>query len=260
MIVLMKIKVMKNSNYNMNNSNRMWSGLILLIIGVAFFLRNFGVALPHWVFSWHTILLVIGLAVGAKRDFKGGGWLAMVLLGGYFTLQDMADLDLSRYSFALLLVAVGAYMILKPSRWNKDKWEKKKPDFNLTDTPPNDAEKDRTYIPGENDHVDSINLFSHSKHQVYSKNFIGGDVVTIFGGCDLNLTQADLQDTVILDVVAIFGGIKIIVPPTWIVKSEVTAVFGGLDDKRSVLSDSTSSKMIIIKGVALFGGVDIRNF
>lgn len=253
---------MKNYNYNGGQTNRVWAGLILLIIGLCFLLRNLGLTLPHWVFSWHTILIVIGLAVGAKRNFTGGGWLIMVVIGGYFTLQDIADLDFSRYSFALGFVAIGLYMILKPAKWDKDRWEKKKPVFNLTDNPENggaeNSESSDTY--DANDHIDSVNVFSHSKQQVYSKKFIGGDVITIFGGCDVNLTQADFSDTVVLDVVAIFGGIKIIVPPTWIVKSEVTAVFGGVDDKRSVLSGGTEPRKIIIKGVALFGGVDIRNF
>lgn len=252
---------MKNYNYNGNHSNRMWSGLILLIIGLVFFLRNFGIHLPGWVFSWHTILIVIGLAVGAKRNFVGGGWLAMVLIGGYFTLQDIADLDFSSYGFALGCVALGLYMVLKPSRWNKDKWEKKKPDFNSADNLNNEWEAIEKDEYAEADHIDSINIFSNSKHQIHSKNFIGGDVVTIFGGCDLNLSQADFKDTMVLDVVALFGGIKIIVPPTWTVKSEVTAIFGGLDDKRSVLSMAEEKrKVVIIKGVALFGGVNIRNY
>jgi hypothetical protein len=64
-----------------------------------------------------------------------------------------------------------------------------------------------------------------------------------------------------LDVVAIFGGVKIIIPPTWEVKSEVTAIFGGLDDKRALMPyNGEERKIVIIKGIALFGGVDIRNF
>jgi predicted membrane protein len=104
-------------------------------------------------------------------------------------------------------------------------------------------------------------VFSGSKQHVYSKAFKGGEIVSIFGGCDLNLSQADFNNTVVLEVTAIFGGVKIVVPPTWTVKSDVTAIFGGLDDKRSVLSVTEEPrKIIIIKGLALFGGVDIRNF
>jgi hypothetical protein len=110
---------MKPYNNTNNHSSRMWSGLILLLIGCVFFLRNFGITVPHWVFSWHTILIIIGLAVGAKRNFTGNGWLIMVLIGAYFTLQDIAELNFSRYNFALILVGLGLFLIFKPSKQPK---------------------------------------------------------------------------------------------------------------------------------------------
>jgi len=260
---------MKTYNNSNNHSSRMWSGLILLLIGCIFFLRNFGISLPHWVFSWHMILIVIGLAVGAKRNFTGSGWLIMVLIGGYFTLQDIASLNFSRYGFAVVLVGLGLFLILKPSKRSKYMDEKKKADFSSTDDL-NSASEDADTNSGPfvqddtvaiDDFVDVVNVFSGSKQHIYSKKFKGGEVVSIFGGCDLNLSQADFSNTVVLEITAIFGGVKIIVPPTWTVKSDVTAIFGGLDDKRSVLSVTEEPrKIIIIKGLALFGGVDIRNF
>jgi hypothetical protein len=45
------------------------------------------------------------------------------------------------------------------------------------------------------------------------------------------------------------------------VVTEMAAVFGGIDDKRSltqVLTDK--SKVLVIKGTSIFGGIDIRNF
>jgi len=253
---------MKTYNNTNNHSSRMWSGLILLLIGCIFFLRNFGISIPHWVFSWHTILIVIGLAVGAKRNFNGNGWLIMVLIGGYFTLQDIADLNFSRYGFAVILVGLGLFLILKPSKRAKYIEEKKKAEFgSLDDLNVDTAPSAKTETADVDDIVDAVNVFSGSKQHIYSKNFKGGEVVSIFGGCDLNLSQADFSDTIVLEITAIFGGVKIIVPPTWTVKSDVVAVFGGLDDKRSVLSVTEEPrKIIIIKGLALFGGVDIRNF
>lgn len=253
---------MKTYNNTNNHSSRMWSGLILLIIGCIFFLRNFGISVPHWVFSWHTILIVIGVAVGAKRNFNGNGWLIMVLIGGYFTLQDIADLNFSKYGFALILVGLGLFLILKPSKGARVMGEKKMADFSSTEEVHSEGESfDKNETTDVDDIVDVVNVFSGSKQHVYSKKFKGGEVVSIFGGCDLNLAQADFSNTVVLEVTAIFGGVKIIVPPTWTVKSDVTAVFGGLDDKRSVLAVTEEPrKIIIIKGLALFGGVDIRNF
>lgn len=234
----------------------MGSGLILLVIGLIFFVRNFGIGVPDWIFSWHMLLIVIGLLVGYKRDFNGSGWLIMVLIGGYFTVEEISGFDFSQYYFAIAFIGLGLFLILKPKK-NIDKWEKKTADFSSTE-PLNTDKK----AADEHDYIDSVNVFSGSKQQVFSKTFKGGDVISIFGGCDLNLTQADIEGTITLDVIAIFGGVKIIVPPTWAVKSEVTAIFGGLDDKRSVLpmTGEQPVKVLKITGLALFGGVDIRNF
>jgi predicted membrane protein len=246
---------MKTYKNTKNNSNRMGSGLILLVIGLIFFLRNFGIGIPGWIFSWHMLLIVIGLLIGYKRDFNGSGWLIMVLIGGYFTVARISGFDFSQYYFAVAFIGLGLFLILKPKR-NLETWEKKTADFGLGEG------TDTTYKNSdEHDFIDSVNVFSGSKQQVFSKAFKGGDVISIFGGCDLNLTQADIEGTVSLDVIAIFGGVKIIVPPTWAVKSEVTAIFGGLDDKRSVLPmTGEPDKVLKITGLALFGGVDIRNY
>jgi len=245
---------MKSPRIN-GRGNRMGSGLILLVIGLIFFLRNFGIGIPDWIFSWSTILMVIGLATGYRRDFNGGGWLIMVLIGGYFTLEDMIHMDLSRYYFAVGFIVLGLFLILKPGK-DKMKWKKEPLDFNF-----GEATKSEEVPADEDDFIDTTNIFGSSKQQIYSKNFKGGDVVSIFGGCDLNLTQASFENTITLDVVAIFGGVKIIIPPNWLVKSEITSIFGGVDDKRSVPpTGEEPQKIIKIIGVALFGGVEIRNY
>jgi len=249
----------KNTN---NRSNRLGGGLILLVIGLIFFLRNFGIGIPHWVFSWHTMLIAIGLLIGYRRNFTGAGWMVMVIIGGIFTLEDLADLDMSKYYIAGAFIILGLYLILKPRGLNSGKWKKKPLDFNLEENP--DAagtSGEKNYASPENDYIDSVNVFGGSKQQIFSKNFKGGDVVSVFGGCDLIFTQADFEGTVTLDVIAIFGGVKIVIPPNWIVKTELTPIFGGVDDKRAIVPlGEEPHKIIKITGVAIFGGVDIRNY
>ncbi|WP_285055805.1 LiaF transmembrane domain-containing protein [Pedobacter ginsengisoli] len=252
---------MENCKNKHNNTSRIWSGLIILGVGLVFFLRNVGIYIPGWVISWHTLLIVIGLLVGYKRNFNGGGWLIMVLIGGFFTLEDITNSDFSKFYFAIGFIVLGLFVIFKPKnthhRW-RGKWKAK---FG-GDTSPNADDTGYKYTDKEdNDVLDSVNVFGGSHQNVYSKNFKGGDVIAIFGGSDINLTQADFQGTVTLDVVAIFGGMKIIIPPSWEIKSEITAIFGGMDDKRAVSPVADAErKILVIKGVALFGGVDIRNF
>ena len=249
-----------------NNSSRVWTGVTIMVVGLVLFLRNQGVDIPSWIISWPMLLIVIGLLVGYKRNFNGGGWLAMVLIGGFFTLGKITDYSFSKYYFSLAFIALGLFLIFKPKRLGKRKLnamrEKQMADFTDVNQTANSAEGYVRTDVEDNDILDSVNVFGGSHHKIFSKNFKGGDVIAIFGGCDINLTQADFVDTITLDVVALFGGCKIIVPPGWEVKSEVTAIFGGMDDKRTVgpVSTEGTRKIVIIKGVALFGGVDIRNF
>ena len=249
-----------------NNSSRVWTGVTIMVVGLVLFLRNQGVDIPSWIISWPMLLIVIGLLVGYKRNFNGGGWLAMVLIGGFFTLGKITDYSFSKYYFSLAFITLGLFLIFKPKRLGKRKLnamrEKQMADFTDVNQTANSAEGYVRTDVEDNDILDSVNVFGGSHHKIFSKNFKGGDVIAIFGGCDINLTQADFVDTITLDVVALFGGCKIIVPPGWEVKSEVTAIFGGMDDKRTVgpVSTEATRKIVIIKGVALFGGVDIRNF
>jgi len=248
-----------NKHHKYNNTSRIWTGLIILGVGLVFLLKNVGVNIPQWIISWHTLLILIGLLVGYKRGFNGGGWLILVLVGGFFTVESVTNYDFSKYYFAIVFIVLGLFLIFKPKSTKKRVWKTKWRDKFGDTTIPVDSfvYSDKT----DNDVLDSVNVFGGSHQNIYSKNFKGGDVTAIFGGADINLTQADFEDTVTLDVVAIFGGMKIIIPQSWEVKSEVTAIFGGIDDKRAANPLSNEPrKILVIKGVALFGGVDIRNF
>ncbi|WP_316820621.1 LiaF transmembrane domain-containing protein [Pedobacter gandavensis] len=266
---------MEKWNDDKKNSST-WAGLFLLAFGTVFLLKNIGLDFPGWLFSWHTILVIIGLFVGYKRNFEGKGWLVLVLIGGYFTLRDILDEDITRYYFAAALIVMGLFLIFKPksSRIKGEKWKKKQANFSettfaATEEPisgyegadGNPVDPKMGNWVDENDIIDAVCVFGGTDQHVYSKNFKGGDLVAVFGGCNVNLTQADFEGAIVLEVVAVFGGVKIIIPSSWIVKSEVTAVFGGIEDKRGpvVLSDG-GNKIIKITGLALFGGVEIRNF
>ncbi|RYZ94740.1 MAG: hypothetical protein EOP47_27235 [Sphingobacteriaceae bacterium] len=263
---------MENSNINKpRTSNSIWGGLVLLLIGMVFLLDNLNINVPHWITSWHMILLVIGLIVGVKHNFRGAGWIIMVAVGGIFTLNDFAELNLNMGNlWPLILIGIGLSLILRPKKGcKKHKFRKhlaQQPDF----TDPIQASTDPMGSTGTTgsaatghpeDFLDSVNVFGGSHQKVFTKNFKGGDILAIFGGCDVDLTQADFQNEITIEVTAIFGGCKIIIPPTWEVKSEVTAIFGGVDDKRNLMpSVDGGTKRVVLRGLALFGGVEIKNY
>jgi len=263
---------MKNYNNNMdgvaNQKGKVIAGLIIIVIGSLLLLDNVGLNLPNWLWHWSNILIVIGLFIGVKHNFKNSGWFVMVLIGSFFTLKEAFgdEVNFSKVIFPGMLVLLGLFILLKPKSTytHKAKWKK----FNEPEpfTPYTDAAEDSSSSKKQkkansNDYLDSVNVFGGSHQTIYSKNFKGGEITAVFGGCDVNLTQADFEGEIVIDVTAVFGGTKIIIPAGWDVKPEVTAIFGGLDDKRSIqpLTDAPH-KLLIIKGVVMFGGVDIRNY
>jgi predicted membrane protein len=266
--------------YNRTQNSRIYRvgvGLLILLIGLNFLLKNFGFYTFDWLFSWHTFLFVLGLIIGVKRNFRGGGWLALVLIGGYFTLQDLTGHAFGRFAFPIGLTIFGLYLILSPK--GDRPWRRRSRNYvtDFTTTNPADpnaayhgaatdprASTQGQYMPPDTDDqfvIDSVNVFSGAHQNIVSKNLKGGEIVSVFGGCDLNLTQSNFEGTIVIEVIAIFGGVKIILPPTWEVKNEVTAIFGGIDDKRALMPyQGEVRKVVVLKGIALFGGVDIRNF
>lgn len=94
-----------------------------------------------------------------------------------------------------------------------------------------------------------------------SKNFRGGETVTVFGGTEINLVNADIHNTVNLECVAVFGGLKLIVPKNWEVRTDATSIFGGIEDKRfTAVEVVPENKTLVITGTVLFGGIDIVSY
>lgn len=264
----------QNNNKLKYQSNKVWVGLFIIVVGSLLLLDNFGLNLPNWLFTWSTFLFALGVIIGYKQNFRGAGWFIMILIGAYFTIDEALgrNYDMSRIAFPIMLVIVGLFIIFKPKsefkknaeKWKRrsDKWKQK---FNQPEDFQTTQNEETTEGNGEkrngNDYVDSVNVFGGSNQTVYSKNFKGGEITAIFGGCDVNLTHADFTGEVVVDITAICGGAKIVIPPGWQVKHEVTAIFGGLDDKRAIQPNiDNTNKLLIVRGIALFGGVDIRNY
>jgi hypothetical protein len=86
--------------------------------------------------------------------------------------------------------------------------------------------------------------------------------VTIFGGAELNLVQAEIEGIVVLDMLAVFGGTKLLVPSHWQIRSELVSFFGGIEDKRPNKNENSENppRILVLKGNTVFGGIEIKSF
>lgn len=242
-------------------SSNIWTGIFILLIGVALLVKVSVPDIPHWLFSWKTFLIALGIFLGFKHGFKGPAWLILMLVGGAFLARDMyPSLPIRQYIWPSLLVIIGAIMILRPKRspWecNDTNKNKKKNTSGIEEA----TVVDETHNHKE-DHINSTCIFSGSKKIIISKNFKGGDVVTIFGGTELDFSQADMTKPVALEVTTILGGTKLIIPSNWEIKSEAVMIFGGIEDKRRMQTiTGEPERTLILKGTVLFGGIEIKSY
>jgi predicted membrane protein len=236
-----------------------WTGVLLLLIGIAALLKAALVPLPYWLFTWPVLLIVLGFFVGIRHGFRGISWLIMILIGGAFLADHIyPDFEMRRYTWPAVLIIMGLFFILRPRRrWQCDADEKKNPVSGMPADPVINPEE--TY--SKEDFVNATSIFGGTKKIIISKNFKGGDLLSIFGGTELDLTKADLNGTATLELITMFGGTKLIIPSNWTVKSQAAVIFGSIEDKRSVTptADGTE-KILLLKGTVMFGGVDIKNY
>lgn len=230
-------------------------GAVLLIIGGILFARQAGVALPSWLFTWPMILIVVGIFVGIKTRFNDFGWLILIAIGTFFLLDKMQEIPIKEYLLPIIIVAVGAIIVLSA----------------IFKRPRIEAEDDASLSPEEaamkghpdatsDDIMEVISVFGSAKRVVLAKNFKGGEVISVFGSSEINLSNADFTGKLVLEVVQVFGGTKLIIPPHWEVQSKTAAVFGGIEDKRSAQSATNPEKVLILEGVTFFGGVTIASY
>ena len=97
----------------------------------------------------------------------------------------------------------------------------------------------------------------------HSKQLKGGEVMAIWGGYDLDFSDADMEgDSMQLNLYCIMGGIEITVPANWKVeKSGAMCIMGGYSNKTRDMAEELNlpSKTLVVTGLALMGGGEIRN-
>lgn len=225
------------------------TGVLVIIFGVLFLIRTMGYSLPFNLISWKVLLICIGLVHLVKHDFKRFGGYVMILIGGVFLINDITDIHIStKFLWPVLIILLGISILYK----NLIGKSKKKGSTVFLD--------EETEISDE-EFLESNAVFGGLNKSIVSKDFKGAKVNSYFGGTELNLTKADIVSTATIETNTIFGGTTIIVPSGWEVRSEITTIFGGVEDKRPIVDIETETgKVLILRGNCVFGGIDIQSY
>ncbi|HEY2648394.1 MAG TPA: DUF5668 domain-containing protein [Puia sp.] len=263
----------------------------LVAIGGILLAHQFGMPLPDWMFSWQFLLIILGIFSGLAHAFRGPGWLIMILIGSFFLMDQLVPgLDIHRFIWPAVIILVGLIMLIRPKKphwmehdwhrkWEHRDWERwqrrrmRRGYPGMGDYPGNTSNTSTGTNVGSSsgmgysskgfsseDFIDATTILGGIHKNILSKNFKGGDITIFMGGAEINLSQADIQGTASLDITQIMGGTKIIIPPHWEVRSQLTSVFGNIEDKRTNIGHTDPNKVLIIDGSSVFGGIEIRNY
>ena len=241
-----------NNQFRSTETNgRILAGLVVIIIGALLLAKKMGFYFPDWLFSWQMLLIAVGFFVGAKHNFRPGGWLIPIFIGTIFLFDNiLPDLNLRPYFFPIILIVIGAVMILTP-KGRRMRFMGNNTKFNNSDSG----------ISSGNEVMESVSIFGGIKKNIISKSFKGGETVTIFGGSEINLMQADIQGKVRLEIVQIFGGTKLIIPGNWQIQSELVSIFGDIQDTRVTSKEAVEyDKILVIEGFSMFGGISVKSY
>ncbi len=229
------------------NKGSIIAGLIIIVIGVLFLLKNAGIELGFNVKDlWPVIFIVIGLGQ-FSRPLKHNliKSLGFVVLGVFLLLKTLGYID---YGFdviwPLILIFIGILVIFG-SGCNRAVSECRKNDF-----------------PESSD--DLINLsvsLAEGTYSYNSMNFKGGNLSVFMGGCNLDLTNTDFDtENIVLDISVIMGEINLIIPQNWKVNLQISPKLAEIKDRsRFTELNDKKSKTMIIQGSVFMGGINIRN-
>lgn len=224
----------------------MITGGILVLVGIAFLLDHLGIiSIGNPFRFWPLAIVLVGLLnfVAQRRS-----WGALLMFAG--AILQLNELGYTHFGWAqlwpMLLIALGIFVF-----WGSIEGRKKRTSSISEDGDP------RTTL---NEAV----VFGGLERRMTSQDFQGGDVTTIFGGAELDLTEANMQaKEATLAITAIFGGVEIRVPPNWQVAFRGAPIFGGIEDKTRTarVADPSNSdiKVLVITGAVIFGGLEIKN-
>jgi predicted membrane protein len=228
--------------------SQLFYGLLIAAIGLVFLLDNLEMVEAHEVFRfWPVLLIIFGFfRVAGSVSPKGRVFgFFFITVGILLILDRLYVINVSFWEWwPLILVFVGINILLKRSRPPVAPSESFPPGSN----------------PGDADAiVDMSGFLSGNKRVCVSQDFRGGDLMSVMGGCELDLRRASIKSgPATITCFSFWGGISIRVPLDWKVSLQATPFLGGIDDKTNPVPGA-EEKLLIIKGEVIMAGAEITN-
>jgi len=247
------------------SDKRFYFGVILITVGVILILERLNLipeSMADMLISWQMLLVGVGVLslIGGNRT----AGTIMIVIGATFMIPELITVpqEVRRIYWPLILVAIGISILMR----RRDYQKLDKGNDPIITNPNGDVSQSSSsaYTADSFNTFDDFVIFGGREIFVTSQALAGGKATSIFGGIEFDLRKASLQPGgAVIDCVSVFGGCGFKIPMDWNVRNEVTTIFGAFTDKRGdTYSDRyyDPSKTLVIKGISMFGGIEVKHF
>lgn len=226
-------------------------GLIILLAGVGLILRKLNLFHIEWHSIWPIFLIAIGLFIGIQKRFRNNAWWILIFIGTVHLIPSFiipgTDVRSSSLAGPVALIVLGLFIMFRGKGRGGD------------------CRKEMQVVTSTESMLNLDVTFGGRKEIITSKDFRGGNVHVMFGGCELNLINADGSvQPMVLDLKVSFGGLELIVPAHWEVQNEMGATtFGSIEDSRPLHTGSGATeekKILVLRGTCTCGGIEIKSY
>jgi predicted membrane protein len=228
-------------------------GVLVIAIGLLFLLDNLDIIDIHDALAfWPLVFIFAGVAKLLDTTSPDGYLvgLAGIGIGVTMILHRLGIIYFSwRAVWPLILIGVGALVVYRAMTGQRSAR------FGVAAADGKDGMQ-APFDAGAQT-VDVTAVLGGFERRVHSKDFRGGEVTAVMGGCALDMRDASIVGEAVIHVFAFWGGVTLKVPPDWTVVLEGTPIMGGFEEK--TLAPPDNSKRLVVRGYAIMGGVEVRN-
>ena len=114
----------------------------------------------------------------------------------------------------------------------------------------------QSHATEDTEEIDLVNIFGGYKLISAADPFFGGKVTTLFGGTLIDLRRVVPAPTgIYLDILVVFGGLSLVVPPGWRVVFDGTVTAGRIEDLTRPVDDP-DAPIVRVGGLVALGGIE----
>jgi len=238
---------------NRGMTSQVLMGVLVIAVGLLFLLDNLDIIDLHDALAfWPMIFIFAGVAKLLDTTSPDGYLvgLAGIGIGVTMILHRLGIIYFSWRAFwPLILIAVGAMVVYRAMTGRPTAR------FGVAVVDGKDGVKESEDPSART--VDVTAVLGGFERRVHSKDFRGGEVTAVMGGCALDMREASIAGEAVIHVFAFWGGVTLKVPPDWTIVLEGTPIMGGFEEK--TIAPPDNSKRLVVRGYAIMGGVEVRN-